>query len=123
MLSKREILSLGKSTGDVKNPPLYTDLVAANKGDFGLSAEFFYCGFAFGCTAAIGVIFLINQFAGRAGMKKAGAPVLSLVLRKASTEIGGDAGVKLAVVSFYDVDEPAARQGIICHQRGSLSVL
>lgn len=115
MLSKREILSLGKSTGDVKNPPLYTDLVAANKGDFGLSAEFFYCGFAFGCTTAIGVIFLINQFAGRAGMKKAGAPVLSLMLRKASVEIGGDAGVELAVVSFYDIDEPVLDLSDVCH--------
>ncbi len=93
MLSKREILSLGKSTGDVKNAPLYTHLVVANKGQFGLSAEFFYRGFAFGSAASVGVSFLVNQLAGRAGMKKAGTAALILMLGETTVQVGGDTGI------------------------------
>lgn len=80
----------------------------ANKGDFGLSAEFFDGGFAFGSAAAIRLNFVIDQFAGRTGMKEPRTAALSLVLLKATLQIRGYTGIEITVGCLDDVNVPVS---------------
>lgn len=91
---------------DVKNTPLYMQSALRDKGQFGLSGEFFDSGFAFRSAAAIRLGFLIYQFFCVTGMKEAGTAIMGLMLPQATINIRSYASVEFTVIGFDDVDEP-----------------